>query len=147
MKNDSIRENKKNITDEDVSILAGQTRQINTFAVIDEMVAGNKAAAAMKLRKLFEIDKNADYTTVGAFAYHFRKMFNARALLEQGLDQWQIAKQAGIWKNKEQFFAQIRKTPLEKIAKIIRGLAEIDYQTKTGQRTTMTAIEELILKS
>ncbi len=143
----TFAENKKNITDEDVSILAGQTRQINAFAVIDAMVIGDKAAAALKLRRLFEIDKNAEYTTVGAFAFHFRKMFTAKALLEKGLNQWQVEKKAGIWKNKDQFFAQLKKTPLKKIALILSKLAEADYQIKTGRRSAMTAIEELILKT
>jgi DNA polymerase III delta subunit len=90
-------------------------------------------------------DKSAEYTVVGAFAFHLRRMFNARVLMDKRVHTSQIAKQLRIWGNVDGFFAQVRRLSLERIGEILARLADIDYAIKTGRTTARVAIEQLVL--
>ncbi|MDD5135397.1 MAG: DNA polymerase III subunit delta, partial [Phycisphaerae bacterium] len=134
----------KAITEKDIAAIVGRNRVFGVFEVIDAMTAGDLAGAIEKLRRMFGSDKGADYTVVGAFAWHFRRMFSASAMLKEGQSQDAVAKKLRIWNNSG-FFAALRKMPLEKIGGCLRQLAEIDYEIKTGRATARVAIESMIL--
>jgi len=95
---------------------------------------------------MFAEDKTAEFKVVGAFAFHFRRMFNAKVLLEEGVRPAEVVSRLGIWSNKDGFFLQLRKMPLKKIGDILRQLADIDYAIKTGRTKAQVAIEQLALK-
>ncbi len=136
----------KAITSKHVESLAGHNRIFGAFEVIEAMIAGNPLQAIRRLRNMFEEDKSAEYTVVGAFAYHLRRMFTAKAMLEKGVAPGDVAGKLRIWNNKERFFTQLRQTSLEQLGKYIEQLAAIDYAVKTGQAKTQVAMEQLVLK-
>jgi DNA polymerase III subunit delta len=138
--------NEKVITPSHVEILSGHYRIYDAFEVIDAVIEGNAGAAIKRLRNMFEQDKSAEYTAVGAFAFHLRRMFQAKALLDKRMNPAQIAAQLRIWSNKDRFFAQLQRTTLSRIGQFLEELAAIDYATKTGQAQTPVAIEQLVLK-
>lgn len=130
-----------------VESLTGQNRLFNAFGVIDAMVDGNASEAVGRLRNLLAGDKSAGYTLVGAFAFHFRRMFNAKVLLERGVSVSHIAEKLRIWSNKKAYFARLRGMSLSQIGSMLEGLAQTDYAIKTGQANAETAIEQLVLKA
>lgn len=65
-----------------IESLIGHNRIYGVFAVIDACLAGSSADAISRLRNMFAEDRSAEYTVVGAFAFHFRRMFNAKVLLK-----------------------------------------------------------------
>ena len=136
----------KAITSQHVESLAGHNRIFGAFEVIDAMIAGQPMQAIRRLRNMFEEDRSAEYTVVGAFAYHLRRMFSAKAMLEKGESPAVVAQKARIWRDKDRFFAQLRGTSLEQIAGYIEQLAGIDYAVKTGQAKTQVAMEQLVLR-
>lgn len=136
----------KTITSQHVESLAGHNRIFGAFEVIEAMIAGNPLQAIRRLRNMFEEDKSAEYTVVGAFAYHLRRMFTAKAMLEKGAGPGDVAGELRIWNNKERFFTQLKQTSLEQLGKYIEQLAAIDYAVKTGQAKTQVAMEQLVLK-
>jgi len=131
---------------EHVESLIGHHRIYGAFEVIDAMAAGDPGRAVRRLRNMFEEDKSAEYTVVGAFAFHVRRMFQAKVLLEKRTRPDEIAKQLRIWANKERFFGQLQRTSLPQIAEFLEELAAIDHATKTGQAQAPIAIEQLVLK-
>jgi DNA polymerase-3 subunit delta len=135
----------KVITANHVELLIGHNRLFNTFAVIDAIMAGDVAQAVERLRRMFAEDKDSEYTVVGAFAFHFRRMFNAKALLERGNTPSEIAGRLRIWSNKESFFARVRKVSLKQIGGYLKRLAEIDHAIKTGRTKAQVAMEQLVL--
>ncbi|HIJ69981.1 MAG TPA: DNA polymerase III subunit delta [Planctomycetes bacterium] len=135
----------KNVTVKDVEALTGRNRMFNAFAVIDAVTEGNVAAAVGRLRNMFASDKQAEYKVVGAFAYHFRRMFKAAAMLDKGANRNQVARQLGLWHNVDGFFGQISRISLKGIGCVLTRLARIDYLTKTGQADVKIAVEQLIL--
>jgi DNA polymerase-3 subunit delta len=139
-------QSEKSITEQHIESLIGHNRIFSTFAVIDAVIADNVAQAIYRLRSMFAEDKTAEYTVVGAFAFHFRRMFNAKVLLENGVGTAEIAKRLRIWGDKENsFFAQLRKMSLKQIGDILQRLAATDYAIKTGRAKAEAAAEQLVL--
>jgi DNA polymerase-3 subunit delta len=134
------------ITVKHVESLIGHNRIFGAFEVIDAVMAGKTAEAVARLRNMFAEDKDADYTVVGAFAYHFRKMYNAKALLEKGISPSEVSGKLRVWRSKEKsFFAQVRQITLPQLSRNLQQLAAIDYAIKTGQTRAQVAIEQFVL--
>ena len=136
----------KAITVQHVEALAGHNRIFGAFEVIEAMMAGHAMQAIARLRNMFAEDKSAEYTVVGAFAYHLRRLFRAKALLDKGEAPFAVAQKLRIWRDKDRFFAQLRQTSLRQIATTLEQLAAIDHAVKTGQAKTQVAMEQLVLK-
>ena len=134
------------ITQKHVESLIGHNRLFSAFAVIDAIIAGNAGVAIERLRGMFAEDKSTEYTVVGAFAYHVRRMFNAKILLDKGLRPREIENRLRIWGNTNAFFAHLRQINLKQIGKYLRQLGETDYEIKTGQTQAKVAMEQLVLK-
>lgn len=109
-------------------------------------MARKTGEAIDRLRSMFAEDKSAEYKVVGAFAFHFRRMFKAKVLLEKGVRPPEVADRLQVRGNKNSFFLQLRKMPLKKIGDILQQLADIDYAIKTGRTKAKVAIEQLVLK-
>ena len=136
----------KAVTTDHVERLVGHNRVFGAFDVIEAVTAGNGAEAIRRLRAMFDEDRDAQYTVVGAFAFHFRRVFTARALLAKGTGPAEVVKHLRIfWKTKDAFMTQVQRLTLEQIAGVLQKLAEIDYQVKTGQTRAEVAIEQLVL--
>jgi len=135
----------KSITESHVESLIGHNRIFSVFAVIDACLAENAGEAVARLRNMFAEDKAAEYTVIGAFAFHFRRMFDAKVLLDKGVLPGEIIKKLRIWGNKDGFFSQVRKMSLDQIGSILQQLAAIDFKIKTGRAKAEVAIEQLVL--
>jgi DNA polymerase-3 subunit delta len=131
---------------EHVQALGGHQRVYGAFEVIDAVIAGSAGEAVRRLRNMFEQDRDAEYSVVGAFAYHVRRMFKAKVMLENRANPEVIAKQVHVWFNRERFFAQLQRIELAQIAVFLEELAALDHATKTGQAQTPVAIEQLVLR-
>ncbi len=136
----------KAVTAEHVESLIGNNRLFNCFAVIDACLAGKAVQAVGRLRNMLAEDRTAEYIVVGAFAFHFRRMFGAKVLLEKGVGVSEIASRLRIWGNRDGFFAQLRKITLKQIGLILQQLAETDYAIKTGRTKAKVAAEQLVLR-
>ncbi len=137
---------KKEITAEHVEQLIGKGRLYSIFNTIDAAIAGKGGAAAATLREVFEQDKTAQYTFIGAFAFHLRRMFSGKAMLDAGLGDSQVISKLRIWHGKEAFLAQLKKLTLSQIGQLMTELARIDLSVKTGRANPKTAAEQLVLR-
>jgi DNA polymerase-3 subunit delta len=138
--------NDKAITAGHVESLVGYNRMYNAFAVIESCLQRKTAEAVERLRKMFAEDKSADYTTVGAFAYHFRRLFNVKKMLQEGLSEYQISKKLWLGYNRDAQFALLRRLSLKQIGSQIQQLAETDYAIKKGLAQPRIAMEQLVLR-
>lgn len=139
-------EGRKTITPEDVTAIVGRNRFFDAFEVIGAMTAGDTATAISRLRNMFRGDKDAEYTSVGAFAFHFRRMFSAKAMMMRGEKPDQIAPKVKVWgAGKDAFFSQVQRLSLAQIGSVLRRLAVIDHATKSGQGTASVELEQLVV--
>jgi DNA polymerase-3 subunit delta len=136
----------KVITQNHIESLIGHNRLFNAFAVIDAIIAGNTGMAIERLRGMFDANKSTEYSVVGAFAYHIRKMFNAKILLDKGMQQRQIENKLRIWGNTNAFFKHLQKISLKQISSYLQQLAETDYRIKTGQEAARVIMEQLVIR-
>jgi DNA polymerase-3 subunit delta len=139
-------DSEKSITLKHIESLVGHNRLFNAFEVIDAIIMGNPSMAVERLRGMFAQDKSAEFSVVGAFAYHFRRMFNAKVLLDKGVRTNDIAKRCNIWSGKDKFFEQLKSTSLKQIGRYLQQLAQTDYFIKTGRTTAPVAMEQFVLQ-
>ena len=139
-------QDEKAITPRHIELLIGHNRLFNVFAVIDACLAGNVAEAVERLRNMFAADRTAEYAVIGAFAFHFRRMFNAKALLKKGVSASEVATRLRIWGNRDAFFTQLRKMTLKQLGANLQRLAATDYAIKTGRAKANVAAEQLVLR-
>ena len=138
--------NEKSITAGHVESLIGRNREFDAFEVINACLQRKPAPAIERLRKMFAEDKDAEYRTVGAFAFHFRRLFTAKKMMQEGLNEYEIAGKARIFYNKEVHFALLKRLTLKQIGDQIQLLAETDYAIKRGQAQPRIAIEQLVMR-
>ncbi len=139
-------DSEKSITLKHIESLVGHNRLFNAFEVIDAIIMGNPSMAVERLRGMFAQDKSAEYTVVGAFAYHFRRMFNAKVLLDKDVRTNDIAKRCNIRSQKDRLFKQLRQISLKRIGRYLQQLAQTDYSIKTGRTTAPVAMEQFVLQ-
>ncbi len=130
----------------DIQAVVGDNKQHTVFNVIDAMTAGKAGAALEHLDKMLNQDRNAEFAAVGAMAWHFRRLYEGRVMLDEGNNGGQIIQHLRIWNQKEQFIAQIKAMPIEKIASGLCALAEIDYHSKIGKSTVSDGLTKMIVK-
>ncbi len=136
----------KAITITHVESLIGRNREFDAFEVIESCLQRKTGPAIERLRKMFAEDKSAEYTTIGAFAFHIRRMFTAKKLLMEGNSQYDVAGKARIFYNKEAHFALLKRLSLKQIGDQIQLLAAADYAIKRGQAQPRIAIEQFVLQ-
>lgn len=131
---------------QDIESLIGHNRMFDAFGVIDAISTGQIASAVSRIRNMFQSDKTAEYSVVGAFGYHFRRLFRAKAMITKGLSPQQAAAKAGVRFKQREFLNQVVKLSLSQIGWVLAELGRIDLGIKTGQTSAPTAMERLVLK-
>jgi len=134
------------ITAQDVESLVGHNRQYSVFNVIDAITACDSGKALNCLDQLLAQDRDAEYSAVGAFAWHFRRLYKGRLLMDKRMPQRDIIQQLRIWSQPDLFIRQVQKFNIKTISMILRLLADIDYASKTGRGTVKTGLEKLIVQ-
>ncbi len=137
---------KQRVDVDDVQAIVGQNRQVNVFNVIDAMTVSQVALALQRLEQMLQQDRDAQFTVIGAFAWHFRRLYRARVLLDQGMAPAAIHKQLRIWSQPDAFIAQVRRLNLLRIGAILRELTVLDWNSKTSSTTVQLGLEKLIVK-
>lgn len=138
---------KKTVTFKDIEQLIGKNRMFGAFEVIDSINAGQIVPAMDRLRNMFAADKNSEYTVVGAFGYHFRRLFRVKTFLEKGDRPQQAVTKAGVFGYfQRDVLRQAQQLTLLQLGNIMAELGKIDFGLKTGRTTAPVAMERLILK-
>ena len=133
------------VTPEHVEALVGSNRQLNVFQVIDAMTDMNARRALFHLDRLFGQDRDAQFTAVGAFAWHVRRLYRARVLLDRRADHRTIIKELRIWSQADQFIQQVKRLSLERIGAMLHDLMALDWVSKTGAGSVQAGLEKIIV--
>jgi DNA polymerase-3 subunit delta len=138
--------NNKQVDVDDVQAIVGQNRQFNVFNVIDAMTVSQSASALQRLEQMLRQDRDAQFTVVGAFAWHFRRLYKARVLMDKGMAPGAINKELRIWSQPDQFIGQVKRLNLMRIGAILRELMVLDWHSKTSSAAVQLGLEKLIVK-
>jgi len=140
------RQDNKEINAKDVQDLVGHNRQYSVFNVIDAMSGGYKAMALLRLDQMLGQDREAEYKSIGAFAWHFRRLYTARLMMDKRVSAQVIIRNVRIWAGQEQFIRQVRQISLKDVCGALQTLTEIDYASKTGGGSVRTGLEKFIVQ-
>jgi DNA polymerase III subunit delta len=138
----------KTISATDVEKLIGNNRVFDAFEVIESLSGEQRPKAFDRLRRMFGADKEAEYRVIGAFAFHFRRLFRVKAMIEKGESEKSAMLKSGITypKIQEKCQAQIRRYSLENIGQLLGELGVMDWQSKTGQGDVASTMEKFFLR-
>ena len=137
---------RKTVSVNDIESLIGHNRMFNAFDVIDSIISGRAGPAISRIRNMFQADKNAEFTVVGAFGYHFRKLFQAKAMISKGLTPQQAAAKIGVRYKQNEFLQQLARLSLHQVGWVLSELGRVDFGMKTGRISAPIAMERLVMK-
>ena len=137
---------RKTVSPQDIESLIGHNRMFDAFGVIDAVSSGQMGPAISRIRNMFAADKSAEYSVVGAFGYHFRRLFRAKVMMSRGVSPQQAAAKTGVRFKQNEFLQQAGRLSLAQLAGVLAELGRIDFGMKTGQTSAPIAVERLILK-
>jgi DNA polymerase-3 subunit delta len=132
-----------------IETLIGHNRLFDVWAVIDAIAVSDAAGAVEKLRNMFAGDRDTEYTVVGAFAWHFRRLFQAKASIEKGANPFHAALKLGIKPKTpryDNFNRQLTRFSLQQLGSLLQELAQTDYHIKTGQASAAVAMEQFVVR-
>lgn len=138
----------KTISAADVEKLIGNNRVFDAFEVIDSLTGQEKQKAFDRLRRMFGSSKDAEYTVIGAFGFHFRRLFKVKAMIQKGESEKSAMLKAGLTypKIQEKCQAQLRRYSLENMGLLLGELGVMDHQSKTGQGDIESSMEKFFLR-
>lgn len=128
-----------------VQDLVGNSRQFNAFNVIDAMTEGNTSLALRLFDQMISRSRDASFTAVGAFAWHFRRLYNARVMLDKRMPDQAIIAKLRLWGRVDEFMRQAKCLSIRQLAGILKQLMKIDLDSKTGGATVQSGLEKLII--
>lgn len=135
------------ITIELIDSLVVNSREIDSWQITNNIVAGNKKNALLALKKLMD-DGGEPLMLLGTIAGNFRKLARAKDQMRKGLNNDAVARPF-TWKYREQSLAYARRTGNEKFTLIFDLLAKTDVAIKTsigggGNKGSQLQIEKLL---
>lgn len=134
------------ITEEDIKILVKSKVDSTMFETIEALSSGNKARALQLLHE--QIAKGEDvYYILSMYTYQIRTLLKIGDFYWQGMTSApQIAQASGIHPYVVQkSLNQIRNLSEEKTKQMLRDLAEIDQNAKTGKVDPILALDTFIV--
>jgi DNA polymerase III subunit delta len=122
----------KTITSELVASLVPDSREMNSFAFTDHLIAGRASQAVTTLKKILD-DGAEPLMLLGSLSYTFRRLLMAKDMMEHGRDRRDVANAVKLrYNNQEPFLAAARRAKLNNLTKAIQRLAQTDLAIKTS---------------
>ncbi len=134
------------ITAEDIQLLVKSRIDSTIFQAIEALTSGNKARALTLLHEQIANGEDIFYI-LSMYTYHVRTLLKIGDCFFSGLTTpAQIAQTTKLHPYViQKSLSQLRNLSQEKIKSILRSLAEIDYNAKTGKVNPLQALDTLIV--
>ena len=133
------------ITDEDINLLVGQSREEKVFAAMDAAAGGRFDQAVELWRQVLATDAGAVFKAVGGMAFKLRQWVQAQNLLAAGMPIGQVAPKVMMWGREQQLLALLRRMSGTRLRRMLASLAEMDAQAKVGARSIERGVESVLL--
>lgn len=139
----------KLITYESVEKLVPNSRELSNFDLTDHLLAGNKTRALHTLKKILD-DGAEPLMLLGLIASNFRRLFQAKELMDQGVERSEVARIMRLpYSKQREFLETARRTKTDRFSQVLKKIAETDLAIKTskgggGQQGSRLQIEILV---
>lgn len=122
----------KTITSELVDALVPDSREMNSFAFTDHLIAGRASQAVSALKKILD-DGAEPLMLLGSLSYTYRRLLMAKDMMAQGSDRRDVASVVKLrYNDQEPFFTAARRAKSSNLTKAIQRLAQTDLAIKTS---------------
>jgi DNA polymerase-3 subunit delta len=122
----------KTITSDLVGELVPDSREMNSFAFTDHLIAGRASKAVTALKKILD-DGAEPLMLLGSLSYTYRRLLMAKDLMERGRDRRDVANAVKLrYSDQESFLSAARRAKLSSLTKAIQRLAQTDLAIKTS---------------
>lgn len=122
----------KTITSELVADLVPDSREMNSFAFTDHLIAGRGGEAVAALKKILD-DGAEPLMLLGSLSYTYRRLLMVKDMMERGVDRREVANVIKFrYNEQEPFMAVARRTKLSNLTKAVQRLAQTDLAIKTS---------------
>jgi DNA polymerase III subunit delta len=120
------------ITFDLVESLVPNSREISNFDLTDSLLAKNKARSLQILKKILD-DGAEPLMILGLIASNFRRLFQSKEMMRNGVERREIARIMKLPYSKQQDFLETaRRIETEKLTRIMRRVSEADVAIKTS---------------
>lgn len=137
---------RRTILPADVESLVGASRVEKVFGITDAIARRDAPAALALWDQVLAGDRSAEYRAVGGLAYGFRKLAEAKRLVEQGVAVADAARQANIWTQPANLSRQLDRFSAGQWLDHLVQLLRIDMGAKSGLGTAQSAVEKFIVQ-
>jgi DNA polymerase III delta subunit len=135
------------IRQQDVESLVGASRAEKVFGITDAIARRDAPGALALWEQVLATDRNAPFLAIGGLAYGFRKLAEARRLVErEGLPMAEAARQANVWGDPATVKRQLDRFSLGQLRDHLVQLLWIDVGTKTGLGSVPTSVERFLVQ-
>lgn len=129
----------------DVDELVGASRVEKVFGITD-CIARRDAKGALEIwGQVIATDRDAPYRAIGGLAYGFRKLAEAKRLVESGLSAADAGRKLAIWADPAGLKSQLDRFSLPQWQGHLVKLLRLDVGAKTGLARVDTAVEKFIV--
>lgn len=136
----------KKISDDLITTLAPNSREISNFDLADHLLSQNRTGALQIMKKILD-DGAEPLMLLGLLSYNFRRLFWVKELMEDGADEGQISTIVKLpWHGKSEFLKTARRTEKEKFSWILKRIAQTDLAIKTSIGNPRLQIEMLVIE-
>ncbi len=122
----------KKISSDLIAALVPDSREMNSFAFTDHLIAGRKSDAVSTLKKILD-DGAEPLMLLGSLSYTYRRLLTVKDMMERGVDRREVANvlKRG-YNDQEKLFAAARRTKLNRLTNAIKRIAQTDLAIKTS---------------
>lgn len=120
------------ITFDLVESLVPDSRELSNFELTDYLLSKNKTRALQILKKILD-DGAEPLMLLGLVASNFRRLFQSKELMRQGVERSEVARILRLpYGKQEDFLATARRTETEKLSRIMQRIARTDAAIKNS---------------
>jgi len=134
------------ITRNDVIRLIGKSAVKGVFDLVDAVSFKNRDTALALSHDILSSTRKGIPELLGLTAWQLRRIWRAKALLDQGRNDRYIAAELKIKDfSLNKFFDQVRRFSVDELKRDFELLVEADRKIKTGYKNAVFVFEELII--
>lgn len=131
------------ITAADVSAVVVNTTEVGTFALTNELTAGNAPGALKALGGMLNV-KGDEFKVAGLLASHLRRMLKCQQQVVAGMSVDAVLPRNLPPNARTQIMDLLKRRPLSRMQQDFRRLIATDLAMKSGQ-TAATALQDLVV--
>ena len=136
----------KTIKREQVVDMVGMSREEEAWILQEAMATGNAEAALGKLRELLDVSRHNEVPLMWAVIDLTRKLYASSKLLRQGMDEYSVAQQVGIWgESRGAILRAAKNFNPHQLAQLLRDATMTDQRNKSGRANPRRSLEVLTM--